>query len=172
MSLVVEWSPSEGGLLFVAPETGGLSPITLSATAEESAAASGADGEEPAPTPVAVTGYAYQVAPPVPPSVLSIVAGAAGVTLSSPSLAGLFPIEHIDVLLGGQRLRVSDWDEIPAGAEDIISFRPGTSPGTTFALSVTAVAGGQPIAQTWSFTITRDWTAGKLRLQEEVNARR
>lgn len=160
------WSPTEGGQLFSLPETSGPIEYQFLATATAVDPITG----EPAPVPV--TDYDYELSPPDTVGILSISASSSGVTLQADTLGGLFPIQFIEYLMNGELYRVFHWDDLPESAEEVITFRPSTETEKSFTLTVTASADGEPIEQSWTLVITQDWTAGKERLQEEVNARR
>lgn len=160
------WSPTDGGQLFSLPEISGPIDYQFSSTATEIDPITGM------PAPVPVTDYDYELSPPDPAGILSISASSNGVALHADTLIGLFSIQFVEYLLNGELYRVFDWNDVPDLAEEIIIFRPSTEIERSFTLTVTASADGEPIAQTWTLVITQDWTAGKVRLQEEVNARR
>lgn len=162
----VTWQPVNGGELFNQPETGGSVSFTISGEAEVVDPVTGEPGTEP------VTDYGYSLSPSDPAGILSITADSQGVTLEASSLVGLFPLQYIDYLLDGELQRVSAWDDLPEAAEDIIAFRPSDSQAKTFTLTVTGEVDGESVSEDFTFTITQDWTAGKERLQEEIDARR
>lgn len=159
MARTVTWSP-DSALLFTEPETATDIAYGVSVAV--------VDDEDPT---LAVTGYAATISPEQ--TLMSVTDGAGGVTVTASSLAGLFPLEFIDYLLGGELERVTRWDDLPPEAQDIIEFRPSSQVSTDFVLSVTAtLSDATQVQRDFTLRITQDWTAGKLRLQEEVDARR
>lgn len=160
MAFIVTWTPTEG-LLFTEPETGG--PVSEFFSA---------DAETIGGVPVTVTSYGYSISPTPSASVFTFNVTPTGVAMSATTLAGLMPIDGIDYLLGGVLATAADWDDLPAEAEEIVAFRAGTTASITFTLTITAIAGGSdPISAEYTFTITRDWTAGRDRLIAEVALR-
>jgi hypothetical protein len=158
------WSPPPG-ILFSEQETAkGLSyRITCSIEADPAAV-------EPAPT---ITGYSVALNPTPEVDVLNIDVEAAGVTVSSESLAGLFGIDFIDYWVNGQVVRVFAWDDLPETAEEIVEFRPSHDKQRSYTLKVTALLsdGGSETAA-YDCIVLQNWTAGRDRLKEEVDARR
>lgn len=160
------WSPTDGGQLFSLPETSG--PIEYQFSAEATAV----DPITGMPAPVPVSDYDYELTPSDTTGVFTFTVSSSGVTLQADTLSGLFPIQFIEYLLNGELYRVFHWDDLPESAEEVITFRPSTETEKSFTLTVTASADGEPIEQSWTLVLTQDWTAGKNRLQEEVDARR
>lgn len=126
--------------------------------------------DETDPT-LAVVGYRAIVTPEQ--SLLTVTAGASGVTVSADSLAGLFAIEFIDYLRDGQLARASSWEELPEDAEELVEFRPSREVSKVYLLTVTALLSDDTeLVAEYTMTVFQDWTAGRNRLVEEVNARR
>lgn len=126
--------------------------------------------DETDPT-LAVVGYQAIVTPEQ--SLLTVTAGSSGVTVSADSLSGLFSIEFIDYLRGGQLARASSWEELPEDAEELVEFRPSREVSKVYLLTVTALlSDNTELVAEYTMTVFQDWTAGRNRLVEEVNARR
>lgn len=158
MARTVTWTP-EPGELFRLPETSTDISYSVSVSVTD-------DGDPD----LSVTGYAATITPEQ--SILD-VSTAGSVTVSADSLAGLFPIQFIDFLLNGVPGRVFSWEDLPAEAEDIIEFRPGSGVSVTFTMVVIAtLSDASQVQATYTMTVTQDWTAGRDRLVMEVNARR
>jgi hypothetical protein len=120
-----------------------------------------------------VTGYQATITPEPEVQVLDIVASASGVSVTAETLAGLFGIQFIDYREGSQVLRVLSWDDLPAGADDLVEFRPSTDQVREYTLDVTALlSDGSTALAVYTIQIFQDWTAGRDRLVSEVNARR
>ncbi|WMC11766.1 hypothetical protein PU634_05205 [Oceanimonas pelagia] len=164
----VEWLPAPG-LLFKAPETaGGISHRIRCVIIPTPA---GEDGEDPEPPPE-VVGYRAIIEPAPPVPVLELAVSGQGVTLSAQTLAGLFGIDFIDYLQDGVIARVTSWGALPAQAEQVIEFRPSRLTSRSYLLQVTAeLTNGEREQASYTLTITQEWTAGRDRLKEEVNAR-
>jgi len=158
------WSPSPG-ILFTEQETATGLSFRITCTIEADPAA-----VEPAPT---VTGYSVALSPAPEVDVLSINSDAEGVTVSSESLAGLFGIDFIDYWAGGQVVRVFSWDDLPEAAEEVVEFRPSHDKQRSYTLSVTALlSDGDSVTAAYKCVVLQNWTAGRDRLKEEVDARR
>lgn len=154
----ITWTPGPG-LLFSLPETAGPIAFSISATYSDETA------------PAAITGYEAEINPPS--NTLQVDVGPTEVTVSAPSLVGTFGIQYIDHLNGGVLRRVGSWEELPAEAEEVIEFRPSYDRLREHTLTVTAMTslGGQEQA-VYTIQILQDWSAGRDRLVEEVDARR
>lgn len=158
------WSPSPE-VLFSLPETAGPVSTTISVEVE------GVDPLTGEPAPIAVTGYEGSITPEQ--DVLIAEGGPDALTVRSPSLAGLFPIEFIDYLQDGQVVRAPDWESLPGSAEELIDFRPSQEQTRAFRLDVVAsLSDGTEAYTSYLIEIHQDWTAGKDRLRSEVDARR
>lgn len=157
----VTWTP-EPGVLFDLSELDG--PVAYTITAEVL-------DELGVPVPV----LDYEVVSLTPPApVLTVTASPHGVQVSAESLAGLFPIQYLDYLLGGVLHRVYSWDDLPAETEAIVAFMPSTKVQETFTLKVRAILEHDPldaVEAEYTMTVRQDWTAGRNRLLEEINAR-
>lgn len=159
---IVTWTPDPAEPLFSLPETATNINYLISATATDDLGA-----------PLPVSNYRYTLSPTPAAPVLTITAGANGVNVTAASLAGLFGIVFIDYLLHGTLGRVFTWDDLPAEAEEIIEFRPLSDAERQYTLTVEADVQGEGTVQAaYTLEILQDWTAGRDRLVEEVNARR
>ena len=158
------WSPLPE-VLFSLPETSGPVSTAISVQVE------GVDPLTGAPAPIAVTGYEGSITPEQ--GVLIVEGGPSELTIRSPSLAGLFPIEFIDYLQDGQIVRAPDWESLPESAEELVDFRPSREQTRAFRLDVIAnLADGTQAYTSYLIEMHQDWTAGKERLRSEVDARR
>ncbi|MCO7216891.1 hypothetical protein [Halomonas sp. OfavH-34-E] len=158
------WTPAPD-VLFSLPETSGPVSTTISVAVE------GVDPATGLPEPVAVIGYRGSITPEQ--GVLAVAGGPGGLTVSATSLAGLFPIDFIDVLQDGQVVRVPDWGSLPASAEEVIEFRPSRDTTRAYRLDVIAdLEDGGEAYTSYLIEIHQDWTAGRDRLKEEIDARR
>lgn len=119
-----------------------------------------------------VTGYtAAWDDGPIPLQVV-LAAGPAGVTLTAPNMTGMFPIT-VDYLRGGAPGQVTNWDDLPADAEDIYRFVAPTVNTVERHFTATAqrsVAG--PISAQFTVRVTANYSTGRDRLVLEVDARR
>lgn len=164
MTRTVTWSP-EPGELFTLPETAEDVSHAITVEVEEEDAATGE------PQVIAVEQYTGTVTPDQ--SVLAIGEGPDALTVSADSLVGLFGIDGIEYLLGGELGQADAWDELPAEAEEIVSFKPSTEVERTYTLTVTAhLEDGSQESADYDMIIQQDWTAGRDRLVEAVDARR
>ncbi|MCS4503894.1 hypothetical protein NYO91_07360 [Arhodomonas aquaeolei] len=164
MSRTVTWSP-EPGELFTLPETAEDVSYAITVEVEEEDAATGE------PQVIAVENYTGTITPEQ--TVMDIAGSADALTVSADSLVGLFPIESIEYLLGGELGEVDDWGDLPAEAEEVIAFKPSTDTEYTFTLDVTAhLEDGTTESASYELVVQQDWTAGRDRLKAEVDARR
>lgn len=159
MARTVTWTPAPGEL-FRLPETATNISYGVSVSV--------VDDTDPG---LAVTGYQATITPEQ--TVLDVATSGSGVTVSADTLSGLFPIQFLDYLLNGNLERVYRWDDLPAGAEDLVEYRPSSNTAVTFTLSVRATLNdSSQVSTDYTMTVTQDWTAGRDRLVAEVNARR
>lgn len=183
MSRTVTWTPAPG-VLFTHPETAHNISEHVSVTVTGPAAPGGGTGDTgdtgdtggtggtggTGSTLIPVDHYSSSIAPTQ--SVLSISADVAGVTVSAPTLAGLFPIRYIDYRKNNATHRIYDWNALPPQCR-LVAFKPTTARQFTFTLTVTAhLTDGSTEQAAYSLIVTQDWTAGKIRLEAEVDARR
>ena len=169
-SYTVTWSPL-AGLLFSKPETAtginytilcqiiALPPDPMALTPAE-------------PVPV-VESYVVSISPAPPSGILTITDNAtAGVHVSAEKLSGLFGIEFIDYLQNKAITRITDWNDLPAGAEEIVEFKPSGEQSKQYTMAITATLSNKITESvTYTMIITQEWTAGRDRLRKEVNAR-
>lgn len=129
------------------------------------------DGDEDQKETAYVTSYAYSISPAYPLGIWSINSSLSeGVTLHASSIAGFFPIEFVHYLDNGQSIFADFWHEVPMGSE-IVEFRPSTLRTFTYSLTVTATtSSGAVYSITLDMTVEHDWTPGKLKLLEYVDA--
>lgn len=164
MARVVTWSPAAPEL-FRLPETAGAIEHAITAIVQETDPATGL------PAPIAVTGYHGEISPAQP--LLTVTPGASALTVSAATLAGLFPFESLEYLRGGQLEQVGTWEELPADAEDLVAYRPSRATERAYTLTATAtLADGSEESTAYALVIQQDWSAGRDRLKEEVDARR
>lgn len=118
-----------------------------------------------------VTGYSYSISPAYPQDILTITTSSEeGVRITAPSLAGFFPIEFVHYLHDGESVFADFWHDVPLGVE-IVEFRPSTLRTFTYSLTVTATtSSGAVYSTTLDMTVEHDWTPGKLKLLEYVDA--
>lgn len=129
------------------------------------------DGDEDQKETAYVTSYAYSITPAYPLGIWSINSSLSeGVILHANSIAGFFPIEFVHYLDNGQSIFADFWHEVPMGSE-IVEFRPSTLTTFTYKLHVTGyTSDGGAHHITLYMTVIHDWTPGKLKLQECVDA--
>ncbi|UTW01231.1 hypothetical protein KDW99_08930 [Marinomonas rhizomae] len=117
-----------------------------------------------------VVSCSYSISPAYPLDVFNITASATGVQITAPSLAGFFPIEFVHYLQDGESVFAKFWHEVPMGVE-IVEFRPSTLRTFTYTLTVTATTSSGAVYSTQlAMTVQHDWTPGKLKLLEYVDA--
>lgn len=164
MARTETWTPPPS-VLFSLPETSGPVASLISVEVE------GVDELTGEPAPVAVLGYRGSITPEQ--EVLAVTGGADGLAVSAGSLAGLFPIDFIDYREQGRISRAPGWDALPASAEEVIEFRPSRDTTRAYRLDVIAdLVDGSEAYMSYLIEIHQDWTAGRDRLKEEINARR
>jgi|SRR5699024_5053042 len=162
----ITWTPAPGPL-FTLPETAG--PISYAIQA--ALAAPEPDGNGAGGTPPSIERYSAAISPAQ--TLFDTSASASGVTISAASLAGLFPIARIDYLQHATLHTIDTWDALPAGPAELIAFKPSAARETVFTLTVTAHLSDASAHQAeYSLSVQQDWSAGRERLQEEVDARR
>lgn len=111
------------------------------------------------------------------PKQVIIEASNSGVTLTAPDLEGLFPIIAIRYLRHGVAGECYHFDDLPADAEDVLEYRKNPSRRKHFYLTVTATESAlSPTSsgtetKIFEFAIDANYTPGRDRLVEEVNAR-
>lgn len=158
------WAPPPD-VLFSLPETGG--PVSFTITVD----VQGVDPVTGLPVPVAVTGYRGSITPEQ--SIVEVSGGPGGLAVSAGDLKGLFPIDFVRYRKGDSVIAVPDWDALPAGADEVVEFKPGSEATRAYRLDVTAdLADGSEAYMSYLMEIHHDWTAGRDRLKEEVDARR
>ncbi|MBJ7550742.1 hypothetical protein [Marinomonas ostreistagni] len=117
-----------------------------------------------------VIDYSYSISPAYPQGILTITADEDGVRITAPSLAGFFPIEFVHYLQDGESVFADFWHDVPMGSE-IVEFRPSTLRTFTYSLTVAATtSSGTEYSTTLDMTVEHDWTPGKLKLLEYVDA--
>ncbi|PAU79239.1 hypothetical protein [Halomonas salipaludis] len=164
MAATETWTPPPD-LLFSLPETAGPVAFTISVEVE------GVDPVTGEPAVVEVVGYRGSITPEQ--ALLAIEGDADGLTVSADSLAGLFPIEHIDYRQDGQVVRVPSWEQLPAEAEELIEYRPSRAQTRAYRLDVVAdLADGSEAYMSYLIEVHQDWSAGRDRLRSEIDARR
>lgn len=175
----VTWTPVPG-VLFTKPETATGVAVHVSVTVTEQAAPGGAGSTgatasagstgSPAAKPIAVDHYTAAISPAQ--DVLTIGTDAGGVTVSAATLAGLFGIRHIDYRKDNRLHRVYDWGDLPQQCR-LVAFKPSADTQATYTLTVTAhLVDGTTERATYTMIITQNWTAGRIRLEAAVDARR
>lgn len=112
-----------------------------------------------------ITGY--QVEPPLPPQVDVSISGNT-LDLIAPHWSGTFSPVAIEFLREGQLQIAPDWDALPADAEELIAFFASATAVIEYQLSITSTEG----AEIYTVRLTHDYTTGRDRLKEEVDARR
>jgi hypothetical protein len=125
-----------------------------------------------------VESVSYVLTPNQLPAQVVITATTSGITLTAPTLAGLFPIIVIKYLRNGLPGESLTFDDLPQDAEDVIEYRKESASPKRFVLAVTATesalsptsSGTQTLE--YEFFIEGNYTPGRDRLVEEVNARR
>lgn len=158
------WTPPPD-VLFSLPETGG--PVSFAITVD----VQGVDPVTGEPAPIAVTGYHGSVTPEQ--DVVEVKGGPAGLSVTAGSLKGLFPIVSVRYREGDSVITVPDWDSLPESADEVVTFKPGTEATRAYRLDVTAdLADGSEAYMSYLMEIHHEWTAGRDRLKEEVDARR
>lgn len=158
------WSPPPN-VLFSLAETAG--PVAAVITVE----VEGVDELTGEPAPVAVLGYRGSITPEQ--EILAVTGGPDGLAVSAASLAGLFPIDFIDYREQGQLSRAPSWEALPASAEEVVEFRPSRDAARAYRLDVIAdLADGSEAYMSYLIEIRQDWSAGRDRLKEEIDARR
>lgn len=96
-----------------------------------------------------------------------------GVTVSAESLSGHFRINFIDYQKDLAVARVTAWEDLPSDADEIIEFSPSRKAVSTYSLFVEAtLSNGENFEFTYTLEVLQDWTAGRDKLQGEVNGRR
>lgn len=169
-SYQVLWLPMPG-LLFREPETATGIAHRIECQVLPLPPAGDDEADEPDPPPE-VTGYRASLSPAPQVAVLDITADAGGVSVAADNLAGLFGIEFIDYLRNGGIARITRWDDLPASAEEIIEFRPSRLRSRTYQLLIAAeLSDGSEELASYTIIIDQNWTAGRDRLKEEMNAR-
>lgn len=164
MARTVTWSPAAPEL-FRLPETAGAIEYAITATVQDTDPTSGL------PVPVAVSGYQGEITPAQ--SLMVVTSGTDALTVTAHSLAGLFPFDSLEYLQDGKLEQVATWAALPADAEEIIAYKPSRDTERAFTLAVTAtLEDGSEESTSYALVIQQDWSAGRDRLRNEVNARR
>lgn len=159
----VTWNPP-ASVWTAVPAESVLAATTISATVT-------AD-----PTDVSVPtikSYSASVSPSVPPG-LVLAVSASGVTVSAPgTLSDAFPNIDIEYQIKRVEHHCTLWSQVPEEADEIIRFIPYPSNTKTWTLTVTATLSDKTTDSiTYAFTVEKDYTPGKIALQEAVDARR
>lgn len=118
-------------------------------------------------TPV-ITGFT--VTPNTLPAQVSITFVDNVLTFQAPDLIGLLPILSIKYLLNGVEYQVNDWNLLPAQAEEVLEYLKDPNSPKIFDLAVTAQATTTETV-TYQFIVRANYTPGRDRLVQEVNAR-
>lgn len=125
-----------------------------------------------------ILAVSHAIAPDDLPSQIVISSDLSGTTLSGPDLLGCFPIVEIGYLLDQRPGVVTDFNDIPPAAEDITSYRKLIAPPKRYNLTVTVVwrdfdtQRDVTEIRDFQFYILPNYTPGRDRLVEEVDARR
>lgn len=164
MARIVAWSPVPP-VLFQLPETAGGIEHEITATVQETDPITGL------PAPVAVTGYRGDLSPEQ--ELIAVAGGTASLIVSAATLAGLFPFDSLEYLQAGDLKQATTWAALPDSAEDLVAYRPSRIAERAYTLTVTAtLADGSEESAAYALVILQDWSAGRDRLREEVDARR
>lgn len=107
----------------------------------------------------------------------NVSVGAGGVLLSADDLSGVFKPEFIQFLDAGEVVQVADWPLVPPNKE-LVFFKSSSVSEITFSLVVnvtysTLIEGVQADAsssQTYTFTVYHDYSVGKQKIKEYMNA--
>lgn len=112
------------------------------------------------------------------PDQVVVASDLTGTTLTAPTLLGLFPILEIWFLRDGALGVAADFDDVPDEAENIISYRKLIGEPRRYDITVTVLwqerdnTQRQTESRAFYFIVVPDYTPGRDRLVEEVNARR
>lgn len=120
-----------------------------------------------------VDGYGFEL---IGPSVVGLVvsASSAGVLASAPaSLVGSFPVVDLEYQIAGATGHCISFSELPAQAEEIISFKPCPESVKDWTLKVTAtLSDGSSESADFLLKVHANFNPGRDALKEAVNARR
>lgn len=117
-----------------------------------------------------VTGYTARLEPEIARPSIKIIADAVHVVADS--LSGLFRAESLVYRQGNQLVQAQNWDDLPASGIDLVEFRASREIRCDASLLLTAhLSDGTMEKAAYTFSIFQDWTAGNIRLREEVHAR-
>lgn len=166
----ITWSPL-AGTLFSKPETAtGINYIILCQIIALPSDPLAITPAEPVPV---VESYVASISPAPPSGILTVTASiTTGVHISAEKLSGLFGIEFIDYLQHKVITRITNWSDLPAGAEEIVEFKPSSEQSKQYIMDITAMLSNKTTeSATYAMIITQEWTAGRDRLRQEVDAR-
>ncbi|NKD78158.1 hypothetical protein HEQ60_10355 [Haematospirillum sp. H1815] len=154
----VTWTPKPGAL-FTLPETSAHLSRSITCTVRD-----------PAFRGLAVTGYHASLEPKL--ATLSINCTAGAVHVTADRLHGSFDGMRLTYRQGNALIQAHSWDDLPASGIDLVTFHPSRTRRYDGRLVVTAsLSDGTTEQATYTLCIFQDWTAGSLRLREEIHAR-
>ena len=125
-----------------------------------------------------IVSVAHDITPTELPDQIDLFSDLTGTTFSAPHLEGLFPILEIKFLNAGVMGDVVDFDDVPDAAENLISYRKLISGPKRYDVTVTVVWEERDTnrrhteTRPFYFIIVPNYSPGRDRLVEEVNARR
>lgn len=126
-------------------------------------------------TVLAVT---HEISPATLPEQIEIVSDTTGVTLTAPHLLGAFPIRIIRYRRHRVEGQCTDFDDLPQDAEEVFEYRKDPNSPRIYMLTVSATespesltGSGQEI-RVYEFILRANYTPGRDRLKEAVDARR
>lgn len=154
----ITWTPKPG-VLFTLPETSVNLSWSITCTVRD-----------PAFHDLAATGYRASLDPKL--ATLSIDDTAEAVHVTAERLQGSFDDMCLTYRQGNTLLQAYSWDDLPASGIDLVAFHPSQTKRYEGRLVVTAfLSDGTTEQATYTLCIFQDWTAGSLRLREEIHAR-
>lgn len=158
----LQWTPSAFGAdMHLLDVQEGERDVSATVTAQWSVADGAGGGALPKMT--------WASTPELPPC-FTVAVEPGRITFASAHVIGMFPIVSLQFLLPGSMEvhTVFEWEDLPAGAIDVVTFRPYPNSFIDYFLTITA--DGE--AREYIIRAFKNFTPDRDRLRSEVNARR
>ncbi len=127
----------------------------------------------PVDTGVFVTGYAVEWLPDqLIPTQVSLIPESNRICVIGDNVIGIVPIE-VRYLLNRVPGQVTSWADLPAEAQFIYRYTTSINNTLTTSLRATALLNvGGPVQAIYTIQVTANYSTGRDRLVQEINARR
>lgn len=107
------------------------------------------------------------------PEQISVSYSGSILTVDVPHWEGIFPPAAIRYVIGDELVTITDWDDLPPEAREVVKFHAHSTPVYTYALTVQASSPeGMTSSETYTIEVLCDYSLGRDTLRGEVDARR